>query len=329
MTVAERKQATDPVGDSASVFYRTRSGELMLGKIEAALETAAFKKLTGKVSLILTSPPFPLVRKKKYGNETGETYVRWLAELAPKLANLLTDDGSIVLEIGNAWLPGEPIMSTLPLEALLAFKKGGDLHLCQQVICHNPARLPSPAAWVTIKRVRLKDSYTHVWWMSKTPNPKADNRRVLTPYKSDMLKLLATKKYNAGQRPSGHKISEGGFFTDHGGAISPNVVDVGDPHTIPSSLLRFANTGWDASYRAYCEAHELEAHPARMQPGLAAFFIEMLTDPNDLVLDPFAGSNTTGTVAEALDRRWVGVEAERAYAEGSKGRFDPSNILPP
>src|SRR5208337_1244110 len=103
-----------------------------------------------------------------------------------------------------------------------------DLHLCQQIICHNPARLPGPAAWVNVKRVRLKDSFTHVWWMSRSPTPKADNRRVLTPYSSDMRKLLKTQRYNAGRRPSGHVISERGFLNDHGGAIAPHVIDL-DP----------------------------------------------------------------------------------------------------
>ncbi|MCA1947699.1 MAG: site-specific DNA-methyltransferase [Armatimonadetes bacterium] len=298
--------------------YRTKQGQLLNARIEDALETPVMKAVAGKVNLIMTSPPFPLVRKKKYGNETGQQYVTWLKSLAPRLSNLLAEDGSIVIEIGNAWEAGKPVMSTLPLEALLAFKGAGNLELCQHVICHNPARLPSPAAWVNVERIRLKDSFTHVWWLAKTPRPQADNRRVLTPYRKDMQRLLSSQKYNAGRRPSGHKISEKGFLTDHGGAIAPNVVD---PENLPESMMRFSNTGWDAGYRRYCADHGLEPHPARMQPELAAFFIEFLTRPGDLVVDPFAGSNTTGAIAEALGRRWLSVEADAAYAAGSRGRF--------
>jgi site-specific DNA-methyltransferase (cytosine-N4-specific) len=214
-------------------------------------------------------------------------------------------------------------MSTLPLEVLLAFKKAADLHLCQHIICHNPARLPGPAAWVTVKRMRLKDSYTHVWWMSRSESPKADNRRVLTPYGKEMKKLLRSKQYNAGRRPSGHVISETGFLTNHGGAISANVIDVSpDNPKLPTDLLKFSGTGWDSNYRTYCEHNNLEIHPARMQIDLVAFLLEFLTKPGDLVIDPFAGSNTTGAVAEALGRRWIGVEAKWEYAEGSKGRFE-------
>lgn len=301
--------------------YATEKGRMLHGRIEDALNSATLADLSGKVNLLITSPPFPLVRKKKYGNETGERYLQWLGSLAPQLASLLAPDGSIVIEIGNAWEPGEPTMSTLPLEALLEFKRAAGLHLCQHVICHNPARLPTPAAWVTVDRIRLKDSFTHVWWLSKSRRPKADNRKVLTPYRQDMQKLLMSKKYNAGKRPSGHVISETGFFTDHGGAISPNVIDFCDTEAIPSSLLKIANTSWDANYRKYCTSHTLTPHPARMQPELVGFFVEFLTDHDDLVFDPFGGSNTTGAVAERLDRRWIAVEANEEYIEGSRGRF--------
>ncbi len=296
---------------------------MLIGKIEDALLSPVLSELAGTFSLIFTSPPFPLVRKKKYGNRTGEEYVEWLASLAPHLAQLLAPNGSIVVEVGNAWEQGVPVMSTLPLEALLAFKRAADLKLCQQIICHNPARLPSPVEWVNVKRIRLKDSYTHVWWMSPVESPKADNRRVLTPYGDDMKKLLKSKRYNAGHRPSGHVISETGFLTDHGGAISPNVVDLDEANPkLPANLMKFTGTIWDKGYRAYCKKRGLEVHPARMQMQLAAFFIQFLTEPGDLVLDPFAGSNTTGFAAESLGRRWVGVEANEGYAEGSKGRFE-------
>jgi DNA modification methylase len=322
MTVVRREQAKQ-IDHTVSEVYATQLGRMLVGRVEDALEARPLAKMRGKINLILTSPPFPLVTKKQYGNETGESYLTWLTSLAPRLADLLTDDGSIVLEIGNAWVKSLPVMSTLPLEALLAFKKAADLHLCQEIICHNPARLPGPAAWVNVKRVRLKDSFTHVWWMSRNAMPKASNRRVLVPYSADMKKLLKTQRYNAGRRPSGHVISERGFLKDHGGAIAANVIDLElNSSKLPGSLLKFSGTVWDARYRQYCRENNLSAHPARMQMELAAFFTEFLTDKGDTVFDPFAGSNTTGAAAEALDRRWISVEARRDYSEGSKGRFD-------
>lgn len=318
VTEPDESAVQDEVGVREA--YTTDLGAMLHGKIEDSLRSEHLSALKGSVNLIVTSPPFPLVRKKRYGNETGEAYLAWLESLAAPLAELLADDGSMVIEIGNAWEEGSPIMSTLPLEALLAFKRAAKLNLCQHVICHNPARLPSPAAWVNLKRARLKDSFTHVWWMSKAEFPKADNRRVLNPYSADMKKLLKKQKYNSGTRPSGHVISEKGFLTDHGGAIGPNVLDLSGDH-YPEALLKFTGTKWDAGYRSFCQAEGLPAHPARMQSSLAAFFIQFLTDEGDLVVDPFGGSNTTGSVAEELKRRWIVVEADANYVEGSKGRF--------
>ena len=292
-----------------SVAYTSEHGTMFRGTIEDCLASDALAHLRGEVQLLLTSPPFPLNRKKKYGNLTGDAYVAWLAALAPSFSELLTPNGSIVIEIGNAWEPGRPTMSTLSLKALLAFLERGELHLCQQFISHNPARIPSPAQWVTIERIRVKDSFTNVWWMSNTERPKSDNRRVLQPYSESMKKLLERQSYNAGERPSGHRVNAESFKKDHGGAIPPNV-------------LSFSNTRAYDSYQDYCRERDITPHPARMPAGLAEFFIEFLTDPGDMVLDPFAGSNLTGGVAERLGRRWVAVEPIEEYIDGSRGRFE-------
>jgi hypothetical protein len=318
----KRPSANGHASTKYKIAYRTPRGRMIVGRIENLLDSRQLAPLRGNTNLVFTSPPFPLVRKKRYGNETGIQYIKWLEELAPRLCELLAPDGSIVMEIGNSWEPGVPVMSTLGLEALLAFKRAGDLHLCQHIICHNPARLPSPAQWVNVKRERLKDSFTHVWWMSRTEHPKANNRDVLLPYSDHMKGLLKSKKYNSGTRPSGHVISETGFLTNHGGAIAPNVISL-DEHapTMPHALLKFSGTSSDVKYRTYCEKKGYESHPARMQMGLASFFIKFLTDANDIVVDPFGGSNTTGYAAETLRRRWISVEASEQYARGSRGRF--------
>lgn len=146
--------------------YRTKRGRVYHAKIEQFLDSNKARAIRGKVKLVFTSPPYPLNRKKKYGNLTGSEYVTWISSLAPRLRDLLTKNGSIVIEIGNSWEPGQPTMSTLAIEALLSFKESGGLHLCQQFICYNPARLPSPSQWVNVERCRVRDSFTQVWWRS-------------------------------------------------------------------------------------------------------------------------------------------------------------------
>lgn len=292
-----------------SISYKTHRGKAYRGFAEQVLSNPKFKKrYRGKIQLIFTSPPFPLNRKKRYGNKVGDGYVEWLADFAPLFRDYLKEDGSIVMEIGNAWEPGSPIMSTLSLKALLRFMEKGGLHLCQQFICYNPARLPSPAQWVNIERIRVKDAYTHVWWMSPNKRPKADNRRILKEYSQSMQKLLKNKKYNAGKRPSQHNIGSTSFLTNNNGAIPPNV-------------LTISNTKSNDPYQTYCRNNDLLSHPARMPIALPEFFIRFLTEPRNLVLDPFAGSNTTGAASELLKRRWIAIEPNSDYLAGSKGHF--------
>ena len=309
-------------------YYTTGLGQFFVGDSLELLRRST-KRLKGKVDLLLTSPPFPLNKKKKYGNLRGDDYRRWFADLAPLFAELLSERGSIVIEIGNAWMPGRPVQSLLSLESLIGFVSHADagLRLCQQFVCYNPCRLPSPAQWVTIERSRVVDSFTHVWWMSKSDYPDADNRRVLRPYSQSMKKLLTSKRFNAGTRPSEHRVSKNGFLRSHGGSIMPNVLELepthnGDPVRLPDSILRFANTSSRDPYYTRCRDAGLKPHPARMPLGLASFFIEFLTEPGDLVLDPFGGSNTTGYAAEQLGRRWIAIEQDRDYAKQSRLRFD-------
>jgi site-specific DNA-methyltransferase (cytosine-N4-specific) len=288
--------------------YATELGAMYEGTVEAFLASSTGQALRNDIQLVFTSPPFPLNRKKRYGNRVGDEYLAWLAALAKPLGDLLTDDGSLVVELGNAWEPGEPVMSTLALKALLEILESGGFHLCQQFVVHNPARLPSPAQWVNVERIRVKDAYTNVWWMSRTERPKADNRRVLVDYSPAMRKLLKRGSYNAGERPSQHNIGETSFLTDHGGAI-------------PANVLTISNTSSTDEYRRYCKEQGFKLHPARMPPELAEFFIRFLTEEDDIVYDPFGGSNTTGAVAESLKRKWLATEPDANYIATSLGRF--------
>jgi hypothetical protein len=298
-----------PLKKSGSqLVYSTPKGTVYGCFAEQFLTSGVASKYRGKVQLLFTSPPFPLNHKKKYGNLRGEAYLQWLASFAQSFRKMLAPGGSIVLELGNAWEPGRPVMSTLALEALLAFKTEGRLRLIQQFVSYNPARLPSPAQWVNVERIRVKDSFTHLWWLAPSDRPYADNRSILTEYSSSMKSLLRLKRYNSGARPSGHRIGEQSFLRNNGGSI-------------PSNVLVFSNTSSTDAYQEYCRRNKLKPHPARMQSGVAEFFIKFLSRPDDLVFDPFAGSNTTGAAAEALDRRWLSIEVNPEYIRGSRGRF--------
>jgi DNA modification methylase len=299
----------------------------LVGDSTALLQATEGRRLRGKVDLILTSPPFPLNNKKSYGNLQGDRYLSWFSELAPIFAELLSPRGSLVIELGNAWEPGRPVQSLLTIRSLLSLvdHKDAGLRLIQEFVCYNPSRLPSPAQWVTVNRIRTVDSYTHVWWLAKIDNPKADNGRVLRPYSAAMRALLRRNKYNSGKRPSQHEISTDGFLKNHGGSIAHNFLEVepldGNRVVRLPNAFSLANSASNDRFAKLCRRKRITVHPARMQTGLATFFISLLTDPGDLVLDPFAGSNTTGYAAAKANRRWVAVDSNKAFVRQSQIRF--------
>lgn len=330
-----------------STLYKTSFGKMLLGDSSEIIKKELLKKYKNKVQLLITSPPFPLNSKKKYGNLQGEKYKEWFANLAPLYSELLTPDGSIVIEIGNAWEPNRPVQSVLHLESLLAFMKSANLNLIQEFICYNPSRLPSPAKWVTVKRIRTVDSYTHIWWLSKSDYPKADNRKVLRPYSKGMEDLIKRQSYNIKKRPSGHSIGKTSFLKNNGGSIPHNLLELEqiepdrinrlpnnitefvnllDKAELPTNVLSLSNTNSNDFYSKKCRELGVARHPATMHPSLVAFFIQFLTDENDLILDPFAGSNTTGYIAEKLKRQWISVEIEEEYAQYSEYRFQEPNF---
>ena len=310
------------------VAYERNGGIYFLGDSAQLLASKDFAALKGKVNLILTSPPYPLNNKKSYGNLTGDKYLEWFTSLAPVFSDLLAEDGSIVIEIGNAWEPGRPVQSLLHLESLLGFVRHKDagLRLIQQFVCYNPSRLPSPAQWVTVNRIRTVDSFTHVWWLAKTDFPKGDNSKVLRPYSKSMKSLLRRGRYNAGRRPSEHVISGSSFLNDQGGSIAHNMFEMdaldAEREVRLPNVFSMANSASNDYFHRECKKRGITPHPARMPMGLASFFIEFLTDKGDLVLDPFAGSNTTGYSAAVAARNWVGIDAQDTYVEQSLIRFD-------
>jgi site-specific DNA-methyltransferase (cytosine-N4-specific) len=317
-------------------IYQSNKGTLYKGNSVDLLSNVLMDELRGRVNLIITSPPFPLNNKKKYGNQKGGEYLEWFKSLAPIFSELLAEDGSLVIEIGNAWEPDRPVQSLLHLECLfgLVNNPNSGLRLIQEFICYNPSKLPSPAQWVTVNRLRTVDSYTHVWWIAKNDNPKADNRKVLRPYSKSMEKLLKRQKYNSGKRPSEHNISEKGFLTNNGGSIAHNLfelesLDQDREVRLPHNVLSFSNTNSNDYFLLKCREQGITPHPARMNGGLVNFFVEFLTDEDDLVLDPFSGSNTTGYCAEKLNRNWVSFELQDDYINQALLRFQNPELNSP
>lgn len=297
-------EKTNPMASllpSLKPYYYTDLGAAYLGDSSEMLREVP----DDSVDLVVTSPPYALVFKKEYGNVHADDYTKWFLSFSDEIFRVLKPTGSFVLNIGGCWNKGSPTRSLYQFELLLELVK--TFKLAQEFFWYNPAKLPAPAEWVTVQRIRVKDSVEYIWWLSKTDRPKANNRNVLQPYSADQKRLIE-KGYRAKKRPSGHNIT-GGFQKDHGGSIPPNVLQMG-------------NNDANGEYLTKCAELGLKPHPARFPSDLPEFFIKFLTEPGDLVLDPFAGSNITGRAAETLKRRWMVMEIVKEYLDGSRYRFD-------
>lgn len=268
------------------------------------------------INLVMTSPPFALQRQKEYGNETQEDYVEWLTQFARLVRQKLTPDGSFVLDLGGAYQKGVPVRSLYQYRVLLKFCDEVGFHLAEEFFWHNPSKLPSPIEWVNKRKLRAKDTVNTLWWFSKTEWPKANVSKVLAEYSDRMKKLIENPEafYTPKKRPSGHDIGSS-FGTDNGGAI-------------PSNLLQIPNSESNGVYLGACKALEIKGHPARFPAKLPEFFIRFLTEPGDTVLDIFGGSNTTGMVAEAEDRKWMSFELDLDYVAASALRFISKDTSP-
>ena len=293
-----------------SYSYKTNLGAMYNGDSLDLIDELEDNSL----NLVMTSPPFALLRKKEYGNKNQEEYVEWLGEFAKRILPKLKEDGSLVLDLGGAYEKGHPIRSLYNYRVLIYFCDCLGYKLAEEFFWHNPSKLPSPIEWVNKRKIRAKDSVNTVWWLSKSSFPKSDVRKVLAPYSDRMKKLIDNpeKYYKAKERPSGHNISTS-FGTDNGGAI-------------PSNLLQIPNSESNSKYLSRCKKVGIKSHPARFPIKLPEFFINMLTDEGDLVLDIFAGSNTTGEACEKLNRRWLSFELDPMYIAGSCFRFLDSTI---
>lgn len=292
-------------------YYSTEYGAAYLGDSLDLLK----RLRKNSVNLIITSPPFALQRKKRYGNVDSSDYISWFISFAREFKRILKPKGSLVIHIGGSWAKGKPVKNIYQYELLVKLHNELGFYLAQDFYWFNKAKLPGPAAWVTVKRWRLKDAVDQIWWLTKIPDLKANNRRVTKEYSDSMKELLSRNNYYKPNvvRPSEHRISDG-FYKKHKGAIHPNFFD-------------FSNTNSQSKYMKLCRVYKVKPHPARYPSKIPEFFIKLLTNKNGKVLDPFGGSNVTGEVAETLERRWMCFEIRPDYLQGSLLRFFDEETL--
>ncbi len=290
--------------------FVTERGEAVWGEFAAVMAGID----DGIVNLHLTSPPYPLIREKSYGNVDVLDYVGWILPWARDAYRTLAWDGSLVLNLGEAYRKGEPSVSTYIERLVIALEDQIGFKLLGRSYWNNPSKLPAPATWVNIKRVRVKNTVEPIFWFGKQPHVKADNRKVLVPYSKAQQKVLENG-WQKQHRPSGHGLT-GDFAKDNGGAI-------------PGNVLNIANTNSNDLYLRQCRENGLEPHPARFPIDLARWFIKFLTDEGDLVADLFGGSGTVAQAAEEMGRHWITGDKSLYYLRTAMFRFPDAEVNEP
>lgn len=234
--------------------------------------------------LVVTSPPYD--GQPKYGN--GETYERdWYEDVFTKVTaevlRTLKPHGSFVLNYRSKRHGGE--RGTLQYELVFWLREQG-FRFCDDFVWGKPS--PPPGRWSR----HLKDAVEYCFHFSKSAAYQFFPEHCLTPARWDRRDVERRKKlshnYERVNEPSGQgrrRVQAGPDL------VRPSTLLHMEPEFLPNPT----------------------EHPARFPVELPSFFIKLLTEPGQLVFDPFGGTCTTAVAAQGLGRRWLLTEIDPAY----------------
>lgn len=307
LTEAGRHKLRKVRGDASVLGYSTALG--------VAIWTDAhrvFSHLTGEpIFLALTSPPYPLKVQRAYAAPSSDQYIDFICHHFDPIVRELAPGGSVVLNVGDVFEDHSPAKSTYIEELTLAMKKRFGLHLMNRIIWDSN-KPPTPTEYSSKKRVQLNEGYEFCLWFTNDPKKCAsDNRRVLEPH-TERHKAFVEKGGVRVERVNGdgaHRQRIGGYSKPTEGRIPRNIWRIGN------------RCDSQRAYKARARELGLAAHGAAFPLELARKFVRFLTEVDQLVVDPFFGSNTTGLAAELEGRPWIATEIHYDYVRGSAERF--------
>lgn len=290
-----------------------------LGAAIWSLSDDVFSSIDAPITLCVTSPPYPLKNARAYGNPSVDEYIEFIIESMRPIASNLEQGGSICLNISNdIFEPGSPARSVYREKLVLAMVQELGLWKMDELIWDNPCKPPSPIRYASMSRQQLNATYEPIYWFSNNPSMvKADNRRVLEPHSDQQLKLInkGGEQRARSNSDDAYSIRKGSYGNQTAGKIPRNILRM--PHNCPSQR----------SYKKTAKALGLPPHGAPYPLALATFLIRFLSEPGDLVVDPFGGSLTTGVAAEQEYRRWLITECMWEYLRGGGERFNGSDRI--
>ncbi len=272
-----------------------------------------FRQINEPIALCISSPPYPLRKARAYGGPDERQYVDFICEaLAPIVRNLVPG-GSVVLNLsGDVFEPKKPSRSLYLERVVLALNDRLGLALMDRIPWVNYSKPPAPTYWACVNRVQLTTAYEPLYWFTNDPDRvRSDNRRVLEAHTARHQRLMASG-------------GEGRLATYGDGAyhIRPDAFGRVTTGRIPRNVIERGHACGDTmAYRRHAKAMGLPTHGAMQPTTIPDFFIRLLTQPDELVVDPFGGTVKTGLAAERLGRRWLVTEWMLEYLRGAAEMF--------
>ena len=272
-----------------------------------------FRKIGEPIALCISSPPYPLRKARAYGGPDERQYVDFICEALEPIVRSLIPGGSIVLNLsGDVFESKKPSRSLYLERVVLALNDRLGLSLMDRIPWVNYSKPPSPTYWACVNRVQLTTAYEPLYWFTNDPDRvRSDNRRVLEAHtaRHQHLMTLGGDGRSAVYGDGAYRIRPNSFGRVTTGRIPRNVIERG--HVCSDT----------AAYRRHAHALGLPTHGAMQPTSIPDFFIRLLTQPDELVVDPFGGTVKTGLAAERLGRRWLVTEWMLEYLRGAAEMF--------
>jgi site-specific DNA-methyltransferase (adenine-specific) len=272
---------------NSTILYRKSSNcNIFYGDCREIL-----KSFSEQVDLIITSPPYADARRNHYDSISPDKYKEWFLTFHETFYSVLKPNGSFILNIKDKVVDG--VRHRYVWDTLLALSELG-WYSIDDYIWHKTN--PMPGFWPT----RLSDGWEYCFHLSKSKKPYFDRYAVMKPIGNWVNTRL--KKLNDNDKSRHNSANDSGFGRD----ISKWV---GKDKVSPSNVLSLALVGKN------------KGHPAVFPVDLPMFFIKLLCPANGLVLDPFAGSGTTGVAALLLERNSILIDNNENYYQEAIARI--------
>lgn len=268
-----------------------------------------FKNLTGdcaevlgglpekQAQLVLTSPPYADARKKTYGGPHPDRFVEWMLPRVDSISRVLRADGTLILNIKEKVYNGE--RHPYVIDLIRAMRSRGWLWT-EEWIWHK--KNCHPGKWPN----RFRDAWERLLQFNLNRQFKMRQEAVMVPIGSwavGRLSNLSEKDKTREQSASGS-----GFGKNVSNWKNRDMV-------FPTNVLHLATE---------CGNKE---HSAAFPEKLPEFFVKLFTDSQDLVIDPFEGSGTTGVVSVRLGRRYIGIDADSESSKRAAERIQGVTLL--